>query len=166
MQYVKTVSTCVHKIILQYSIYQNVRTAFLLCSQKFDLYHFTDQITKDVHPKQGWYAGWDIGRRLLFIIVFFGGVYFDTSLRLVRTLFAYMYCRCMCEFILCALSTCLSLVSVRFSSVQVTFNGRNFPCSLSIHCLFITSSMTNLLLATLPCLCTVVLYLSPYIQCM
>lgn len=62
---------------------------FILCVltakrwSKFDLYHFTDQTTKDVHPKRGWYAGWDIGRRLLFIIVFFGGVYFDISLRLL-----------------------------------------------------------------------------------
>jgi hypothetical protein len=62
---------------------------FVLCIltakrwSKFDLYHFTDQITKDVRPKCGWYAGWDIGRRLVFILAFFVGVYFDTSLRLL-----------------------------------------------------------------------------------
>jgi hypothetical protein len=56
--------------------------------QKFDLYHFIDQITKDVRPKREWYAGWDIGRRLMFIMIFFGGVYVDTSLRLLANFFA------------------------------------------------------------------------------
>lgn len=55
---------------------------------KFDLYHFIDQITKDVRPKREWYAGWDIGRRLMFIIIFFGGVYADSSVRLLANVLA------------------------------------------------------------------------------
>ena len=44
------------------------------------MYHFTDALTKDMREGRGWYAAWDVGRRLLFIILFYAGVYMDSSL--------------------------------------------------------------------------------------
>ena len=48
----------------------------LLCFplQAFDLYHFTDEVAKDMHPSRHWYAGWDIGRRLLLVLAHHVGV--------------------------------------------------------------------------------------------
>ena len=51
-----------------------------LLLQVFDLYHFTDELTKDMREGRGWYAGWDVGRRLLFIILFYAGINFESSL--------------------------------------------------------------------------------------
>ena len=48
--------------------------------QVWDLYHFTDEITKDMREGRGWYAAWEVGRRLLFILLFYLGVYLDSSL--------------------------------------------------------------------------------------
>ena len=48
--------------------------------QAFDLYHFTDELSKDLHQSRHWYAGWDLGRRLLFLVFFYFGVYLDASL--------------------------------------------------------------------------------------
>lgn len=44
------------------------------------LYHFTDEFTKDMREGRGWYAAWDVGRRLFFIILFYVGVNIDSSL--------------------------------------------------------------------------------------
>ena len=49
------------------------------------LYHFTDELTKDMREGRGWYAAWDVWRRLFFIILFYVGVYFDSSLVSVST---------------------------------------------------------------------------------
>ena len=48
--------------------------------QAFDLYHFTDEVAKDMHPSRHWYAGWDLGRRLLLVLAYYIGVYLDASL--------------------------------------------------------------------------------------
>ena len=50
-----------------------------------DLYHFSDELTKDMREGRGWYAAWDVWRRLLFIILFYSGVYIDSSLVSVST---------------------------------------------------------------------------------
>ena len=44
------------------------------------MYHFTDGLTKDMREGRGWYAGWDVGRRLLFITLFYAAVYIDSFL--------------------------------------------------------------------------------------
>ena len=56
-------------------------TALQVC----ELYHFTDELTKDMREGRGWYAAWDVWRRLLFIILFHAGVYFNSSLLSVST---------------------------------------------------------------------------------
>ena len=48
------------------------------------MYHFTDEVSKDMHQSQHWYAGWDVGRRLLFVLVYYLGSYADVSLFAVR----------------------------------------------------------------------------------
>ena len=48
--------------------------------QACDLYHFTDGLTKDMREGRGWYAGWDVGRRLLFITLFYAGINIESSL--------------------------------------------------------------------------------------
>ena len=53
--------------------------------QVWDLYHFTDELTKDMREGRGWYAAWEVGRRLLFILLFYLGVYLDSSLVSVST---------------------------------------------------------------------------------
>ena len=59
--------------------------------QVCDLYHFTDELTQDMREGRGWYAAWDVWRRLLFIILFYGGVYIDSSLVSVSTHTHYIY---------------------------------------------------------------------------
>ena len=37
-----------------------------------------------MHPSRHWYAGWDLGRRLLLVLAYYIGVYLDASLLAVR----------------------------------------------------------------------------------
>ena len=67
----------------------------------WNLYHFTDGLTKDMREGRGWYAAWEVGRRLLFIIIFYVGINFDSSLVSVSThTFYWVKCNC-CRIIQC-----------------------------------------------------------------
>ena len=57
---------------------------FVSTLQVFDLYHFTDEVSKDLHQSRHWYAGWDFGRRLLFVLAHHFGIYLNISLLAVR----------------------------------------------------------------------------------
>ena len=57
--------------------------------QVWDLYHFTDELTKDMREGRGWYAAWEVGRRLLFVLLFYLGVYLDSPLVSVSTYTSY-----------------------------------------------------------------------------
>ena len=63
------------------------------------LYHFTDELTKDMREGRGWYAAWEVGRRLLFIIIFYVGVNFNSSLVSVSTR-TYYRVKCNCRGIM------------------------------------------------------------------
>ena len=63
------------------------------------LYHFTDELTKDMRKGRGWYAAWEVGRRLLFIIIFYVGVNFNSSLVSVSTR-TYYRVKCNCRGIM------------------------------------------------------------------
>ena len=46
--------------------------------------HFADVFTRGLHPRFGWYSGWDLLRRVYFVLVALWLPYLYISTRLVR----------------------------------------------------------------------------------
>ena len=104
-------------------------------SQVFDMYHFTDELTKDMREGWGWYAGWDVGRRLLFIIPFYAGINIESSLVSVSEISSYHIIQDLqvphhssCPFFMVGCrSSCFLSLSLSLSSTALQSHTRRRP---------------------------------------